>query len=102
MTSRRAAATAAVLAATLGLAAASWVIAVRQMNGMDMGVATELGSFAFFVAVSRRPVLDLDPSISSRVAGTSSRLPRWVEKIPFRGTANPLGPGQASAVWRGL
>jgi predicted metal-binding membrane protein len=42
----------AALAATLGLAAAaSWVIAVRQMNGMDMGVATPLGSFAFFIAL---------------------------------------------------
>lgn len=39
------------LVATLGLAAASWVIAVRQMNGMNMGVATTLGSFGFFVAV---------------------------------------------------
>ncbi len=47
----RTAATAAVLAATLGLAAASWVIAVRQMNGMDMGVATRLGSFGSFIAV---------------------------------------------------
>ena len=45
------AATAAALTATLGLAAASWVVAVRQMNGMDMGVATELGSFAFFIAL---------------------------------------------------
>jgi predicted metal-binding membrane protein len=36
---------------TLGLAAASWVIAVRQMNGMDMGGVTGLGSFAFFVAL---------------------------------------------------
>jgi hypothetical protein len=35
----------AALAVTLGLAAASWVVAVRQMNGMDMSVATELGSF---------------------------------------------------------
>jgi predicted metal-binding membrane protein len=43
------AATAAALTATLGLAAASWVFAVRQMNGMEMGVATQLGSFAFFV-----------------------------------------------------
>src|SRR5712692_8553581 len=43
--------TAAALTATLGLAAASWVVAVRQMNGMDMGVATQLGSFAFFVAL---------------------------------------------------
>jgi predicted metal-binding membrane protein len=51
MTSARATATAAALAATLGLAAPSWVVAVRQMNGMDMGAATELGSFAFFVAL---------------------------------------------------
>jgi predicted metal-binding membrane protein len=40
-----------VLASTLGLAAAAWVVAVRQMQGMDMGVATELGSFASFVAL---------------------------------------------------
>jgi predicted metal-binding membrane protein len=51
MTSARTATTAAALAATLGLAAASWVVAVRQMNGMDMGAATRLGSFGFFVAV---------------------------------------------------
>ena len=51
MTSARAGATAAALTVTLGLAAASWVVAVPQMNGMDMGAATELGSFAFFVAL---------------------------------------------------
>jgi len=51
MTSAGTGATAAALTATLGLAAASWVVAVRQMNGMDMGVATRLGSFAFFVAL---------------------------------------------------
>jgi len=45
------AATAAALTATLGLAAASWVVTIRQMNGMDMGVATKLGSFAFFAAL---------------------------------------------------
>jgi len=48
MTSTR---TALALTATLAVAAASWVVAVDQMAGMDMGVATELGSFAFFVAV---------------------------------------------------
>ncbi len=42
---------AAALAATLGLSAAAWVVTVRQMHGMDMGVATPLGSFAFFVAL---------------------------------------------------
>jgi predicted metal-binding membrane protein len=51
MTGARTAATAAALTATLGLAAASWVVAVRQMNGMDMGVATRLGSFGFFAAL---------------------------------------------------
>ena len=49
LTSSRAAATAAALAATLGLAAAGWVVSIRQMNGMDMGVATEVGSLAFFL-----------------------------------------------------
>jgi hypothetical protein len=47
-TARRAV-TAAALTATLGLAAAAWIVAVHQMEGMDMGVATELGSFPFFV-----------------------------------------------------
>jgi predicted metal-binding membrane protein len=47
----RTTATAVALTATLGLAGASWIIAVRQMSGMDMGVSTELGSFASFVAV---------------------------------------------------
>jgi predicted metal-binding membrane protein len=44
-------ATAAALTATLGLAAAAWAVAVWQMNGMDMGVATRLGSFTFFVGL---------------------------------------------------
>src|SRR5689334_22480028 len=35
----------------LGLAALAWVVTVTQMRGMDMGVATPLGSFAFFVAL---------------------------------------------------
>jgi predicted metal-binding membrane protein len=51
MAGARTTATAAALTATLGLAAAAWVVAVREMDGMEMGVATRLGSFAFFVAV---------------------------------------------------
>jgi predicted metal-binding membrane protein len=47
----RTAATTTALTATLGLAATSWMVAVRLMHGMDMGVATDLGSFAFFIAV---------------------------------------------------
>jgi predicted metal-binding membrane protein len=50
-TSAGPAATAAALTVTLGLAAACWLVAVWQMNGMDMGVATRLGSFGFFIAV---------------------------------------------------
>ncbi len=38
-------------ALTLAAATAAWVVAVRQMRGMDMGVETELGSFAFFASV---------------------------------------------------
>ena len=51
MTGTRTAAAAATLTATLGLAAACWAVAVRQMTGMDMGAQTRLGSLAFFAAV---------------------------------------------------
>jgi predicted metal-binding membrane protein len=34
---------------TLGAAAACWLIALPRMKGMNMGVATTLGSFSFFV-----------------------------------------------------
>ena len=37
--------------ATLALAAACWLVALRRMSGMDNGVATELGSFGVFIAV---------------------------------------------------
>jgi predicted metal-binding membrane protein len=45
------AATVAALTMTLGLAATCWVVAVWRMNGMDMGAATRLGSFGFFITV---------------------------------------------------
>jgi len=43
--------TVAAVTATLALAGASWFAAVREMDAMDMGVSTELGSFAFFLGV---------------------------------------------------
>ena len=43
--------TAGTLTGTLVLAAACWIIAVWQMHGMDMGTATQLGSFGAFIAV---------------------------------------------------
>jgi predicted metal-binding membrane protein len=39
------------VAATLGVASGCWVVSVRLMTGMDMGVATQLGSLAFFTGV---------------------------------------------------
>jgi predicted metal-binding membrane protein len=42
--------TIAALTATLGVAAACWVFAIDQARGMDMGVATRLGSLGFFAA----------------------------------------------------
>jgi predicted metal-binding membrane protein len=51
MTGAGTAATTAALMVTLGLAAACWAVAVWQMNGMDMGVATRPGPFGLFIAV---------------------------------------------------
>jgi predicted metal-binding membrane protein len=45
----RTARTTAALTATLGVAAAGWAVSIHQMNGMDMGVATGVGSLAFFI-----------------------------------------------------
>jgi predicted metal-binding membrane protein len=66
MTSARTAA----LASTLGLAAAAWIVGAKAMDGMDMGVATELGSFGSFVGL-------------------------WVTMM-----AAMMLPGAAPAVWR--
>jgi predicted metal-binding membrane protein len=82
----------AALTTTLGLAAASWVVAVRQMDRMDMGAAAELGSFAFFVAlwVSMMAAMMLPgaaPAVSRR-AHASGRV-----------RAVPLFVGSYLAVW---
>jgi predicted metal-binding membrane protein len=36
---------------TVGVSAACWFFAIQQMNGMDMGVATRLGSFGSFLGL---------------------------------------------------
>src|SRR5262249_51015791 len=51
MTGTKTFGTGAALAAVLVAVAVAWVVAVQQMQGMDMGVATELGSLRFFVVV---------------------------------------------------
>jgi predicted metal-binding membrane protein len=63
--------------AALALSAAAWVLTVRQTDGMHMGVATELGSFPFFVAawVSMMAAMRLPgaaPAIAS-FAGSDAR-----------------------------
>ena len=88
-----AAITAAALTATLGLAAAAWIVAVRQMmNGMNMGVATPLGSFPFFVAlwVTMTSAMMLPGAVPAvlRRARTNGRL-----------LAVPLFVGSYLAVW---
>jgi predicted metal-binding membrane protein len=63
---------------TVGVAALCWLVAVRQMKGMDMGVETTLGSFSFFLAawVSMMAAMMLPGALPAtvRVARGSGRL----------------------------
>ena len=79
------------LTATLGLAAASWVVSVQQMNGMDMGVATQLGSFAFFVA------LWVSMMAAMMLPGAAPAVLRHARAHGVR--AVPLFVGSYLAVW---
>ena len=78
--------TAAVLTATVGLAAVCWVVTVRQMHGMDMGVATRLGSLPSFVAF-------WVPMTAAMM------LPAAAPAISGRGRTAPLFAGSYLAVW---
>ena len=86
------AATAAALALTLGLAGVSWVAAVRQMSGMDMGVATRLGSFTFFAVVW------VTMMAAMMLPGAA---PAVVRQVQARGRVRgvPLFLGSYLAVW---
>jgi predicted metal-binding membrane protein len=88
----RAAATAAALIVTLGIAGASWVVAVRQMSAMDMGVATRLGSFGFFVVVW---VLMMAAMMLPGAAPAVVRRARAIARV----RAVPLFVGSYLAVW---
>ncbi len=89
--------TATALTLTLGLAAASWVVAIRQMSGMDMGVATRLGSFAFFAAlwVTMMAAMML-PGAVPAVCGTSRPAARSAACRSSSGPTWPSGPWWAS------
>ncbi|MGH9081354.1 MAG: DUF2182 domain-containing protein [Acidimicrobiales bacterium] len=64
-----------IAAATLGLAVACWFASVLQMNGMDMGVATRLGTFASFICVwvTMMAAMMLPGAIPAIVRFTDSR-----------------------------
>jgi len=89
MTSTR---TAATLTATLGLAAACWVIVIQQMSGMDMGTQTELGSFAFFAA-AWVPMM-----AAMMLPGAAPAVSRFV-RANGRALAAPLFAGSYLVVW---
>ncbi len=85
-------ATAAALTATFGLAAVGWVIAIRQMSGMDMGVATELGAFGSFAA------LWVSMMAAMMLPGAAPALLHRVRAGSQVGTV-PLFVGAYLAVW---
>lgn len=96
--SRRTAAPAIVLAATLGLAAACWAAAAWLMGGMDMGVATRPGSFGFFAAawVTMMAAMML-PGAAPAVA-RHARVSRKVR--PRRRSPGPTWPsGRSQVSW---
>lgn len=47
----KATATVAALTSTIGLATLSWIISIRQMKGMEMGIETPIGSFTSFILI---------------------------------------------------
>jgi predicted metal-binding membrane protein len=107
-------ATAVALTATLGLAAASWVVTVRAMNGMDMGASTRLGSFAFFAALwvvmmAAMMLPGAAPAVVRRVRGggrvravslfVGSYLAVWaVVGVAMYAVYRPHGPVAAGAI----
>jgi predicted metal-binding membrane protein len=82
----------AALIVTLGLAAASWVVAVRQMSGMDMGVATRLDSFGFFL------VLWVSMMAAMMLPGAAAAAVRRAQ-ASGQVRAVPLFVGSYLAVW---
>jgi predicted metal-binding membrane protein len=89
------AATAAALTVPLGLAAASWVVAARQMSGMNLGVATRLGSFSFFAVVW------VTMMAAMMLPGV---VPAVVRRVQASGRVRgvPLFLGSYLAVWAGM
>jgi predicted metal-binding membrane protein len=88
MTSTRAIA----LACTFGVAAVSWLVAVQQMSGMDMGTETTLGSFPFFLGVW------VSMMAAMMLPGALPAVSRFV-RTKGRALAAPLFAASYVAVW---
>ena len=74
------------LAATIGLAVACWVIAARLMSGMDMGVATKPGSIWFFaVAWTTMMAAMMLPGAAPAVARHALASGNGRAALPFAG-----------------
>jgi predicted metal-binding membrane protein len=76
----------------LGLAAACWALAVRQMGGMDMGAATELGSLGFFMG-AWVPMM-----AAMMLPGAAPAVSRFV-RASGNAVAAPLFAASYVAVW---
>jgi predicted metal-binding membrane protein len=81
-----------VVTGTLGIAVASWVVTVRQMRGMDMGAATDLGSLAFFMGVW------ISMMAAMKLPGAVPALLRFV-RPNGRAIMAPLFAGSYLAIW---
>jgi predicted metal-binding membrane protein len=81
-----------ILVATLGVAAVAWVVALRQMSGMDMGGATELGSLGAFMAVW------VPMMAAMMLPGAVPAVSRFV-RASGRVLAAPVFAGAYLAVW---
>jgi predicted metal-binding membrane protein len=81
-----------ILGATLGVAAVSWVVALRQMSGMNMGGATELGSLGAFMT------LWVPMMAAMMLPGAVPAVSRFV-RASGRALAAPAFAGSYLAVW---
>jgi predicted metal-binding membrane protein len=68
------------LAATLGLAGLAWLVALHEMDGMDMGYATELGSAGSFA------VLWISMMAAMMLPGATQATVRVARVVPFVAT----------------
>jgi predicted metal-binding membrane protein len=80
------------LTATLGVAAACWLVAAQQMRGMDMGTQTTLGSFPFFLEVWA-------PMMAAMMLPGSLPAVLNFARLKERGVVAPFFAASYIAVW---